>query len=106
MLLFSSLWVTYTASMGFDFIEIVPLLPSCCSFFVFGHRGSFLGGFQCPPVDGSTASFSLGALTGGDEHTSVYSTILSWKPIQIFIKTKDELKNIYKECANVSRVWW
>ena len=47
VLLFSSLWVTYTASMGFDFIEIVPLLPSCCSFFVFGRRVSFLGGFQC-----------------------------------------------------------
>ena len=49
--------------MGFDFIVIAPLLPSCCSFFfVFGHEVSFVGGFQCPPVDGySTASCNFGA---------------------------------------------
>ena len=30
---------------GFDFIVIMPLLPSCCGlFFVFGHRASFLVG--------------------------------------------------------------
>ena len=37
MLLFSSLWGTHPAGMGFDFIMIVPLLLSCCGFFfVFG----------------------------------------------------------------------
>ena len=40
--LFSSLWVTHLAGMGFDFIMIVPLLPSHCSFFfVFGYGVSF-----------------------------------------------------------------
>ena len=35
------------ASMGFDFIMIVPLLPSCCSFFfAFGRGVSFLVGFS------------------------------------------------------------
>ena len=31
------LWVTHFLEMGFDFIMIVPLLLSFCSFFVFGH---------------------------------------------------------------------
>ena len=58
-------WVALPAGMGFDFIIFVPLLPSCCGFFVFGHGVSFFfGGFQCPPVDGSTASFNFGVLTG------------------------------------------
>ena len=36
VLLFSTLWVTHLVGMGFDFIMIVPLLKSCCSFvFVF-----------------------------------------------------------------------
>ena len=30
--------------MGFDFIVAVPLLPSCCGFFAFGHGVSFLIG--------------------------------------------------------------
>ena len=42
VLLFSSLWVAYSASKEFDFIVIVSLLPSCCGFFVFGHGVSFL----------------------------------------------------------------
>ena len=77
VLLFSSLWVTHLPVMGFDFIMIMPLLLSHCSFFfVFGCGVSFLGGFQHPPVDGySTASYNFGALTGGDEHTSFCSTI-------------------------------
>ena len=37
MLLFSSLWVTHQTGMGFDFVMIVPLLPACCGFFVFGY---------------------------------------------------------------------
>ena len=55
---------------------------SCCSFFfVFGHRVSFFGGFQCPPVNGcSTASCNFGALAGGCKCLSFYSTILNRKP--------------------------
>ena len=66
--------------MGFDFIVIAPLLPSCCSsFFIFGHEVSFVGGFQGPPVDGcSTTSCNFGVLAGGDEYTSFYSAILNW----------------------------
>ena len=33
VLLFSSLWVTHLAGMRFDFIAVVPLLPSHCGFF-------------------------------------------------------------------------
>ena len=41
--LFSSLWVTHPVGMGFDFIMIVSLLLSPCSFFfVFGCVVSFL----------------------------------------------------------------
>ena len=32
LLLFSSLWVTHSVGMVFDFIVIAPLLPSCCGF--------------------------------------------------------------------------
>ena len=39
------LWVTYLAGMGFDFMVIVPLLPSLSGFFfVFGHGVYFLVG--------------------------------------------------------------
>ena len=81
VLLFSSLWVTHLAGMGFDFIVIASLLLSCCSFFfVFGRGVSFFGGFQYPPVDCcSTGNCNFGALAGGDKHTSFYSAILSWK---------------------------
>ena len=42
-LLFFSLWVTHPAGLGFDFIVIMPLLPSHWSFFfVFGHGYLFL----------------------------------------------------------------
>ena len=74
------------AGMGFDFIVIVPLLPSHCSFFfVFGV--SFFSGFQHPPVNGcSTASCNLCALTGGDEHTSFSSAILNQKSDKVLFK--------------------
>ena len=64
--------------MGFDFIMVTLLLQSRCGFFfVFGRGISFIGGFQCPPVDGcSTASCNFGVLTGGDECASFYSAIL------------------------------
>ena len=45
VLLFSSLWVTHLAGMGFDFIVIASLLLSCCSFFfVFGRGVCFFVG--------------------------------------------------------------
>ena len=66
--------------MGFDFIMIVPLLPSCCGFFIFGLGISFYGGFQHPAVICcSIARCNFGALTGGGEHTYFYSTILNWR---------------------------
>ena len=64
--------------MEFDFIMIVPLLPSRCSFFsVFGHRLCFFGGFQCSPLNGcSIASCDFGVLAKGDERISFYSAYL------------------------------
>ena len=51
---FFTIWATREAhlvGMGFDFIMIVPLLPSCCGFsFVFGCRVTFFGRFQHPPL--------------------------------------------------------
>ena len=45
LLLFSSLWITYLAGMGFDFTVIVPFLLSRCSFScVFGCGVYFLVG--------------------------------------------------------------
>ena len=82
LLLFSSLWVTHLAGMGFDFIMIVPFLPSHYSFFfVFEHGVSSFGGSQRPPVDGwSRASCNFGALSVGEECTSFCSAILNQKP--------------------------
>ena len=60
--------------MRFNFIVIVPLLPSRCGFSVFGHGVSFLGRFQCPPVNGhSTASCDFDALAGGDESMTSFN---------------------------------
>ena len=51
ILLFSSLWVTHPAGMGFDFTVTVSLLLSCCSlFFVFGCEASIFF-----PLEGSSA---------------------------------------------------
>ena len=45
------------------------------------------GGFQCLPKDGrSTSSCDFDALAGGDERTSIYSAVLSWKPIPSFLR--------------------
>ena len=68
--------------MGFDFIVIVPLLLSHCSFsFVFGCGVSFSGEFQCLPVDDYSAiSCDSGALARGSERTSFYSSILNQSP--------------------------
>ena len=80
LLLFSSLWVTHPMGMRFDFIVIVPLLLSCCVFFVFGCGVSFFffGMFQHPPLNSCSAvSCIFGALAGGDECMSFYSAILN-----------------------------
>ena len=60
---------------------ILPLLPSCWGFsFALGCEVSFFGGIQHFPVDGRSAvRCKLGVLTGEDEHTSLYSTILNLK---------------------------
>ena len=57
---------------------ILPLLPSCWGFsFAFGCGVSYFGGIQHPPVDGCSAvSCNMGVLTGNDEPTSFYFTIL------------------------------
>ena len=94
ILLFSSLWVTHLAGMGFDFIVIVPLLPSHCTFFfVFGCGVSYFSRFQHPPVNGcSTASCNLGALTGGDEHTPFYCAVLNQKSDEVVFKITSNFK--------------
>ena len=60
-------WSGHPTGIGFDFIVIVPLLPSCWGFsVVLGHGVSFLGGFQCLSVYGcSTTSCDFGALGFG-----------------------------------------
>ena len=69
----------HPVGMGFDFIMIVPFLPSLCGlFFVFGRGLSFFDGFQCLLVSGgSTASCDIGGLAEGDEHTSFYPATLN-----------------------------
>jgi len=69
------------AGMGFDFVVIMPRLQSHFSFFWSLHMEYlFSGRLQHPPVDGSsTASCDFGALAGGNEYMTFYSTILNWK---------------------------
>ena len=48
--LFSRLWVSHLAGMGFDFIVFAPLWASWCGSFVSGHRvSSFLVGSSVLP---------------------------------------------------------
>jgi len=82
-LLFSTLWVAQPAVKGFNFIMFSPLLPSFLQLlFYLWMWGVFFGGFACfLPICGcSTASCDFSGVTGGDESTSFYSTILNWKP--------------------------
>ena len=75
------------AGYAFDLIRIVPLLLSCCDFFVFECGVSFFGEFWCSPINGcSTASCNFGALTGGDGCISFYSVILNQNPIRFYKK--------------------
>ena len=61
---------------------ISPLLPSCWGFsFALGCEVSFFGGIQHSPVDGCSAvSCNFEVLTGEDERTSFYSSILYSNP--------------------------
>ena len=43
---FSSLWLSHPVGVGFNFIVIAPLLPSCLSLDV-GYLFFFLNRFQC-----------------------------------------------------------
>ena len=74
---------------GFNFIMIVPFLPSRCDFcFVLGHGYLFFCGSQRPPInDCSTGRCSFVAFTGGNKLMSFYSAILNWKypsPLNIY----------------------
>ena len=92
VLLFSSLWVTHPAAVGFDFIMITPLLPSCWGlFFVFGLGVSSFSRFQHPPVDDcSTVSCDFGALAG-DECLCFYSAILNQKKQNYLVFNCEEI---------------
>ena len=86
VLLFSSLWVTHSVGMGFDFIMIAPLLLSRWGFFfVSGHGVSFLGGFQCPPVNGFQQLVAIWCSLGRRWVHFFYSTILNRKPYSCFL---------------------
>ena len=71
---FEHLWRVW----GLILNAILLLLPSFLGFsFALGPEVSFFGGIQHSPVDGfSPVSCNFGVLTGEDEHTSFYSSIL------------------------------
>ena len=70
------------AGKGFILNVILPLLLSCWGFaFALGHGVSFFGGLQHSPVDTcSAAGYSLGDLSGEDEHTYFCSAIFQVRP--------------------------
>ena len=76
--------------------RILPLLPSCWGFsFALTCGVSFVGGIQHSPVNGCSAvSCNFGVLTGGDECTAFYSTIL-WECYS----------NYFWEGVAISRNW-
>ena len=92
VLLFSSLRVTYSVRMGFDFIVIVPLLHSRCGFFfIFGRGVSFSGRFQHPSGSSLVAQLvkslpaiweaqfqSLGWEDPLEKEIATHSSILAW----------------------------
>ena len=87
-------WYYCTPDCGSPSQWVWDLILSClhpsyhlvAASFVFGHGLSFFGGLQYPLVNGcSTDSCDFGALAGGDEHTSFYSSILNWMGSQYFL---------------------
>ena len=65
---------------GISLSHVLIFLSRCGFCFVFGQEISVFGELQYPPVNGcSTASCSFGAISGGEEHMSFYSTILKDK---------------------------
>ena len=83
VLLFSSLCVVPLASIGFDFIMIALLLPSCCGFSFDSGCGVclFVCKFLHPLANGcAVASCDFGALTG-HACMSFYSVILNHKSL-------------------------
>ena len=70
VLLFSSLWVTHLAGMGFDFIVLHPsyhLVTASSLSLDMRYLFFFFGGFQHPPVGGfSTVCWNFGVLAGDE----------------------------------------
>ena len=83
ILLFSSLWVAHSASMGYILLCLRPSYYLNCGFsFAFGCGLSFFDGFQSPLFNGSwIASCDFGAVNGGGECRIFYSAILNQSPI-------------------------
>ena len=84
VLLLPSLWVAHSEDYGiwFDFHCTPPV--SLWLLLCLWMGAMFLGGFQCPPVDGcSTASYNFSALIGGDKCIFFYSAILNQSPLFI-----------------------
>ena len=86
--MFSNLWVTHLAGIGFYFVVIVTILLQLLLCAWMGL--SFFGGFLCLPVDGcSTTSCNFGALAGEDECTSFCSAILNQSSFPTFCHLVD-----------------
>ena len=89
LLLFSSLWSPTWCAWDLILLWLHPsyYLTEASSCLWMGI--SFFGGFQRPSVNGySTASWDFGVLTGGNERTSFYSTILKqMASVQLLVKS-------------------
>ena len=85
---FSSLWVTHLAVMGFDFYcDCAPPTISLWLFLCPWMWGIFFGEFQWLPVDDCSAvSCDSSVLTRGSESTSFYSVILNQSPHIKFLR--------------------
>ena len=78
--------VTCLVAMWFDFIMVVPFLPSYCGlFFVFGCRVSFLVGSSIFLVNSWTVSCDFIVFVRRDEFMSFYSSILPASPWPLLI---------------------
>ena len=107
MLLFSSFQVVHQAGMGFYFIVIVPCLPSCCSFFVFGCGVYFFGVFHHLPVDGCTAAgcddpihrgawwATVHGVAKSHSHLSDYTAATTGLPVPGLCSGSDSVKGMH-----------